>query len=319
MASDELLEYRDQILMRIAQLRSFLEVHGPVLSVLSTVGTVTRREERLKELNTIEVSTNSNASIDDIIKVLEDLRVEDMDALSRDSTKVTTKYPGLIVVPDGAEQLGIIIRSINDAKSEFSSAMKRVSNQKNLRFEEVHRTLPGLVAMHSTRKILFMESQLKKVTFAWRLNRNQEVKKPEQLISLLERRRAAQVKGAATTDLTVVSNIDRALHRLENHTLKDGEEYRLCRTNTFPVPIAHLFAYRPEGQERMGGKYAETDYSVVKASLPIFAVGKVPKVSFLNDWDPPKLEAPTNQRKLNHKYTELVSGADLGIFIIIKI
>ncbi|WP_411028327.1 DNA replication terminus site-binding protein, partial [Salmonella sp. s60474] len=101
---------------------------------------------------------------------------------------------------------------------------------------KVHKKLPGLVAMHSTRNILFIKSQLKKVTFSWRLNRNQEVKTAEQLVSLLERRRASEVKNVATTNLNVVSNIDKALHRLEFHPLKQGESYRLCRTNSFPVP-----------------------------------------------------------------------------------
>ncbi len=52
--------------------------------------------------------------------------------------------------------------------------------------------------------------------------------------------------------------------------MKQGESYRLCRTNSFPVPIAHIFAFRPEGQERNGNKYAETDYSVVKSILAHF-------------------------------------------------
>ncbi|RZG23385.1 DNA replication protein, partial [Klebsiella pneumoniae] len=148
------------------------------------------------------------------------------------------------------------------------------------------------------------------------LNRNQEVKTAEQLVSLLERRRASEVKNVATTNLNVVSNIDKALHRLEFHPLKQGESYRLCRTNSFPVPIAHIFAFRPEGQERNGNKYAETDYSVVKASLPIFAAGNIHQLKTLSDWAPENSQGPSNQRKLSLKYTELVPGAELGIFIV---
>ena len=319
MASEDLLFYRDRILERIEKLRSFLNDHQPVMAELMTVGTVTRHEERLKEVNPIEVSTISDASVDEIIRVIQDFCIDDIDVLSRNSTKVTTKYPGLIIVPEGAEQLSGIICDINDAKSDFASAMKRVNSEKHIRFKEVHRKLPGLVTAHSTRKILFVEEQLKKVTFAWRLNRNQVKTNASDLIAMLDKRRLVAVKSPVTTDLTVVANIDRAKALLERKVLRDGEGYRLCRTNTFPVPIAHLFTYRPEGKERGSSKYAETDYKVVKASLPIFGVGQKPTIKRLQDWVPAQDEALSNGRRSNHSYTELVPGADLGIFIMIKV
>ena len=319
MASEDLLFYRDRILERIEKLRSFLNDHQPVMAELMTVGTVTRHEERLKEVNPIEVSTISDASVDEIIRVIQDFCIDDIDVLSRNSTKVTTKYPGLIIVPEGAEQLSGIICDINDAKSDFASAMKRVNSEKHIRFKEVHRKLPGLVTAHSTRKILFVEEQLKKVTFAWRLNRNQVKTNASDLIAMLDKRRLVAVKSPVTTDLTVVANIDRAKALLERKVLRDGEGYRLCRTNTFPVPIAHLFTYRPEGKERGSSKYAETDYKVVKASLPIFGVGQKPTIKRLQDWVPAQDEALSNGRRSNHSHTELVPGADLGIFIMRKV
>ena len=319
MASEDLLYYSDRILERNEKLRSFLNEHQPVMAELMTVGTVTRHEERLKEVNPIEVSTISDASVDEIIRVIQDFCIDDIDVLSRNSTKVTTKYPGLIIVPEGAEQLSGIICDINDAKSDFASAMKRVNSEKHIRFKEVHRKLPGLVTAHSTRKILFVEEQLKKVTFAWRLNRNQVKTNASDLIAMLDKRRLVAVKSPVTTDLTVVANIDRAKALLERKVLRDGEGYRLCRTNTFPVPIAHLFTYRPEGKERGSSKYAETDYKVVKASLPIFGVGQKPTIKRLQDWVPAQDEALSNGRRSNHSYTELVPGADLGIFIMRKV
>lgn len=318
MTIEDLPFYRDRILERIDQLRAFLNDHQPVMAELMTVGSVTRHEERLKKVNTIEVNTISDASVDDIIRVFQDFCIDDVDLLSRLSTKVTTKYPGLIIVPEGGELLSGIIRDINDAKSDFASAMKRVNDQKHIRFKEVHRKLPGLVAVHSTREIMFVGTQLKKVTFAWRLNRNQVKTSASELIEMLDRRRAAALKSPATADLTVIANIDRAMSLLDTKVLKDGEAYRLCRTNTFPVPIAHLFTYRAEDTERRNNKYAETDYRVVKASLPIFGVGQKPSFKRLQNWEPPSDEAPSNERRISHSYTELVPGADLGIFIMSK-
>ena len=319
MSSENLPFYRDRILERIEQLRAFLNNHQPVMAELMTVGAVTRHEERLKEVTPIEVSTISDASVDDIIRVFQDFCIDDIDVLSRNSTKVTTKYPGLIIVPEGAELLSRIIRDINDAKTDFASAMKRVNDEKHIRFEEVHRKLPGLVTVASTRKIMFVEARLKKVTFCRRLNRNQVKTNASELIAMLDKRRTAAVKSPATTDLTVVANIDRAKALLERKVLQDGDALRLCRTNTFPVPIAHLFSYRPEGTERGSSKYAETDYKVVKASLPIFAVGQKPAFKGLQNWVPASDDAPSNARRINHSYTELVPGADLGIFIMSKV
>ncbi|EJE80297.1 hypothetical protein ECO9455_31115, partial [Escherichia coli O111:H11 str. CVM9455] len=36
----------------------------------------------------------------------------------------------------------------------------------------------------------------------------------------------------------------------------------------------------------------------------------------LSDWAPENSQGPSNQRKLSLKYTELVPGAELGIFIV---
>ena len=71
--------------------------------------------------------------------------------------------------------------------------MRRIDNKKNVRFDKVHKKLPGLVAMHSTRNILFIKSQLKKLLFM-AAKPKPEVKTAEQLVSLLERRRASEVK-----------------------------------------------------------------------------------------------------------------------------
>ncbi|WP_249519500.1 DNA replication terminus site-binding protein [Escherichia coli] len=212
MSYDDLPYFRDQILERIDSLKCFLSNTPPLMANLMTVSTVSRTEERLKQVKPIRVSVKDDASVEEIIQALTDICVDDIESLSHDSTKVTTKYPGLIIVPERADLLESLITSINEAKNDFAAAMRRIDNKKNVRFDKVHKKLPGLVAMHSTRNVLFIKSQLKKVTFSWRLNRNQEVKTAEQLVSLLERRRASEVKNVATTNLNVVSNIDKALH-----------------------------------------------------------------------------------------------------------
>ncbi len=126
MSYDDLPYFRDQILERIDSLKCFLS-NTPLMANLMTVSTVSRTEERLKQVKPIRVSVKDDASVEEIIQALTDICVDDIESLSHDSTKVTTKYPGLIIVPERADLLESLITSINEAKNDFAAAMRRVS------------------------------------------------------------------------------------------------------------------------------------------------------------------------------------------------
>ena len=114
MSYDDLPYFRDQILERIDSLKCFRT--PPMMANLMTVSTVSRTEERLKQVKPIRVSIKDDASVEEIIQALTDICVDDIESLSHDSTKVTTKYPGLIIVPERADLLESLITSINEAK-----------------------------------------------------------------------------------------------------------------------------------------------------------------------------------------------------------
>ena len=97
MSYDDLPYFRDQILERIDSLKCFLSNTPPLMANLMTVSTVSRTEERLKQVKPIRVSVKDDASVEEIIQALTDICVDDIESLSHDSTKVTTKYPGLII------------------------------------------------------------------------------------------------------------------------------------------------------------------------------------------------------------------------------
>lgn len=319
MTTENLPVLRDRILQRINALGDFLDTNRPVMSVLMATESVTRHDERKKEINTLGVDVQLNAPVEDIIRVLSHLAVEDIETLSSESTKITRKYPGLVIVPGGGEQLSELICSINEAKNEFAAAMRRVDVDKNRRFDTVHKKLPGLVTLQSTRKILYVDAQLKKVTFSWRLNKNQLKKDSAQLISILEGRQALAMSPKVNQDPKVLMDIETALEKVKKTVLAPGESYRVCRVNSFPVPIAHLFTHRPEGVPRAGGKYEDVEYEVVKASMPIFASGRVPDVKCLTGWEKPEAKDRGKERTLTYEYTELVPGAELGIYIARKL
>lgn len=68
-----------------------------MMANLMTVSTVSRIEDA-EAVKPIRVSIKDDASVEEIIQALTDICVDDIESLSHDSTKVTTKYPGLTAV-----------------------------------------------------------------------------------------------------------------------------------------------------------------------------------------------------------------------------
>lgn len=313
MTTERLTELHDVIITEIDRLGEYLDAYPPTFSTLMKTHPVTRYDERMKVVNSLDVDTIKSASREEILEVLKHIRVPNTETLVAESTKVTQKYPGIIIVPGDAKELGPLIEAINTAKNNFASAIRAVEADKSRRFEKVHKKMPGLIVRQSTRNITFVEGQLKKVTFSWRMHRNQDVKSREQLMSLLEKRKAVAMMSPATTDPGKLMGIEAAIEALQNRVLKHGESFRLCRVNAFPVPIAHLFVFRAEDEPRAGGKYADVNYFVETASLPFFATGRVPEVKTLEKWSP---REPGSPRKQDLEYSELLPGLDTGIFIV---
>lgn len=315
MSVDSLPALSAQIMTRIDLLGDYMREQKLSTSVLMTIRPVSRLDERKKEVPGILVSTENNAGIEDVIAALKDVKVDNVESLAKNSTKITAKYPGLIVVKGDVQRLKELINDINDAKANFAVAMRGVSANKNQRFEQVHGKIPGLISLQSTRKIQLVEQTLKKVSFAWRMNIIQRRMKSQDLITQLKNRLATIHKSPATADMVNAIHIEQALDRLHNLVLKPGEELRLSRTNNFPVPVAHLFSHRPADVPRGSSKYADLDYQVIKASMPIFAAGIEVNCQALENWTAPtQKSAPT--RRLTLEYSELVPGGDLGIYIV---
>lgn len=313
MTTERLTELHDAILKEIDRFGEYLDAHLPVRSTLMKIQPVTRHDERMQVINSLDVDTANDASPKAILDALKHIEVSDIATLSTESTKITQKYPGIIIVPGDPEVVSGYIEAINTAKKTFASAMRAVAANKSSRFEKVHQQFPGLIAQQATRKIYFVEGQLKKVTFSWRMHRNQDVKDRAQLTKLLETRLAVAKMSPATIGPKKLVEIKEAIEALENLVLKKGESFRLRRDNAFPVPIAHLFVKRPEDQQRAGGKYRDVNYFVKPASLPFFATGNDASVTALNKWYP---REPGKARKQDLEYTDLLPGVETGIYIV---
>jgi len=313
MTTERLTELHDMILTEIDRLGEYLDAHLPVRSTLMKIHPVTRHNERMQVINSLDVDTTDDASPKAILDALKHFQVSDIATLSTESTKITQKYPGIIIVPGDPKLLNRHIEAINTAKITFASALRKVAADKSRRFEKVHQQFPGLIVQQATRKIYFVEGQLNKVTFSWRMHLNQDVKDHSQLMSLLEKRLAVAKMSPATNGPEKLVEIENAIDALENRVLKQGESFRLRRENAFPVPIAHLFVKRPEEQQRAGGKYLDVNYFVKPASLPFFATGNDPDVTVLKTWYP---REPGKERKQALEYSDLLPGVETGIYIV---
>ncbi|MBL5885703.1 DNA replication protein [Lelliottia amnigena] len=313
MTTERLTELRDVITAEIGQLGAYLDAYPPVCSIMMKTHPVTRHDERKRVVNSMDVDVLAKASNAEILDALSYFSVSDITTLAAESTKITQKFPGVVIVPGDPRELGRLISAINTAKKNFAMAMRAVELDKSRRFEKVHEKMPGLIVRQSTRSITFVEGQLKKVTFSWRLQRNHEVKDRDQLLSMLEKRLAVAKMSPTTSLPEHLMGIESAIEAIEHQALKQGESYRLCRVNAFPVPIAHLFVFRGDDEPRAGAKYADANYRVEKSSLPVFATGRVPEVKVLEQWQPREPGVPRKQRL---EYRDLLPGVDTGIFIV---
>lgn len=308
---------RDQIGYRIDELGDYLAATPPVVSELMTISRLSRKEERIKSSwEGFKVQhVSGEQAVTRIIDALKDFGTDNPLQLNEESTKFTAKYPGLVVVPDKAEKLRKLIEEINNAKNQFARALMSLSTDRHKRFDEVHEQFPGLVTLQATRNILFSDIPLKKVTFGWRYNRNTEKKTKHELIDILTGRKEALFKNLLTRDQTErLSTLDYAIKKLASMHLQGEEGFRLCRVNSFPVPIVHAWFEGDDRDTQSKNKYLST-----KASLPLFATGSfpVPQLKLLSDWDQSvEGDKAKSGRQTPLVYTELVPGADLGIFIV---
>src|SRR5690606_21383123 len=106
------------------------------------------------------------------------------------STKSVYRLPGALALkPGSAERIRSIVREVNQAKEEFALAAQRIDD-KNVRFETVHRLFPMLITLQATRQIQCYEEEVRSVTFTWGRKSSIKVVTRDGMLETLKRMRS---------------------------------------------------------------------------------------------------------------------------------
>jgi len=105
------------------------------------------------------------------------------------STKAVFRLPGAVAVqPDDVSRFQRLVQSVNEAKEGFTEVLGRVEDR-NLRFEIVHRLFPMLITLQVTRQVQCYAEPMRSVTFTWGRKSSIRVVTRDELLETLKRLR----------------------------------------------------------------------------------------------------------------------------------
>ncbi len=105
------------------------------------------------------------------------------------STKAVFRLPGVVAVEPG--DTGLLkqrVLSVNQVKDDFTEVIRQVEDR-NLRFEIVHRLFPMLITLQVTRQIQCYNEAMRSVTFTWGRKSSIRVVSRDELLATLKRLR----------------------------------------------------------------------------------------------------------------------------------
>src|SRR5690606_34965556 len=84
-----------------------------------------------------------------------------------ESTKSVYRLPGVIALEnDPGNAISARVAEINLLKQEFAETIQLIDDR-NARFEIVHRLFPMLITLQATRQIQYYGEEMRSVTFTW--------------------------------------------------------------------------------------------------------------------------------------------------------
>ncbi|RZM80729.1 DNA replication terminus site-binding protein [Pseudoalteromonas rubra] len=104
----------------------------------------------------------------------------------KESGKVLTRHPGIILVNDPNDELKNRLVEVNLAKEAFKELVLEIANN-DARFEAVHSAVPGLVTLAAYRKIHFEQSIPYSVRFTWMTKHSTKSLSKKAALEILQR------------------------------------------------------------------------------------------------------------------------------------
>ncbi|MCO7187592.1 MULTISPECIES: DNA replication terminus site-binding protein [unclassified Pseudoalteromonas] len=104
----------------------------------------------------------------------------------KESGKVLTRHPGLLLVNDPKSEIRNRLVEINLAKDAFKELVLEIANN-DARFEAVHSAVPGLVTLAAYRKIHFEHTVPYSVRFTWMTKHSTKTLSKKAALDILQR------------------------------------------------------------------------------------------------------------------------------------
>lgn len=104
----------------------------------------------------------------------------------KESGKVLTRHPGILLVNDPKNEIRNRLVEINLAKDAFKELILEITNN-DARFEAVHSAVPSLVTLAAYRKIHFEEAVPYSVRFTWMTKHSTKTLSKKAALDILQR------------------------------------------------------------------------------------------------------------------------------------
>lgn len=279
--SDNIQHSYHQIKQAMVALENLLYRHEPSFAAVHLLPALTKQNE-WSPPERLDIDLDRKLTIPGIMAILMDhfsFDTGDTDLNNPSkvtSTKITRKYPGVILVPAPADELAQVIKTINSAKANFDVAYRALSHDKYERFSLLHDIYPRLVTSQVIRQLVHVPELIRKLSFYWHVPQvTKKVTTDEVTIYLNNQLAKLDRKIMSLSEYqAAVSTLNSELAEIEKIGEKDV--LKRIRTSGFPSPAANISIFTEE-KGRVGKNW--------KAPLPFFVSElDISKVTFLESY-----------------------------------
>ncbi|EDQ02247.1 DNA replication terminus site-binding protein [Shewanella benthica] len=191
------------------------------------------------------------------------------------NTRLVKRYPGVVILSSGEQQIIPLISEINRLKDEFAKAVRLGFKNRQSAHENLHKIIPGILLQQATRKIHHLVQTVSSVNFYWAHRPMVKEITKEQALADIDR--ALESKRYDLTMLNKTEIEQRTQHEksLISRIPADARiiERRIARVQ--PCYDIWIKASGSKTATKLGSK---------NASLPVIIFGKVGRYNGLSDY-----------------------------------
>lgn len=222
------------------------------------------------------------------------------------STKITKKFPGVIVLPYKAKQhIYMKIMQINKIKQECAESFRKLANNHEDRFKIAHEIFPMLISFQVFRELQCIEQndEINRIKFYWRETMVTKKFNRQQLLEYLYNKKTfiADKNKLFNKNLAVWCEVDSFIEAVSQ--LPKESQFRIKRHSTIPTPAANI-------------SMQCNDKSIIlnkRSSIPIIVFSHPQKIVLLNDY---RLDLNRTANRCNKsKYTDFIPSINLELAI----